>query len=267
MWRTLYFQNPQFEQGIQRILTSGMGYIDHDTGLIRFQNKAMQPSSNWLFFGYTTALRDCFLWHSIMFNHFHLVPEFCRLRCYKVVVKVRNFIEAIKFRNVMLSAPLIRADLVPMHGKVGMDERWYSSGSFNGFVYCDGLNDALEKYQAVRELVSTQLSPDIEVIIKRTCTEFEREYGPTDSPFWQSISQEDLDLQHHLEDIMEHQQSSAVQPDWVVNKTIARFAKWANSFGDKSWIEYFGQDFLTMKAVTYHHLIDNRKGESTDGSG
>jgi hypothetical protein len=262
MWRSLYFHNERFDQGMRNALRSGIVHINHGTGLVEPLSASMDYNSNWLFFGYTTSLRDCYLWHQIMFECFGLVPEFCRLRCYKVVVKIRNFLEAIQFYNVMNAGMLIRSDLVPIHGKVGIDERFYSSGHFNGFVYCDGLEDALEKYVAVRELVNTQIDDgeNIPIIIKRTCTEFERRHGPTDTPFWQSMSKDDLDLQHHIEDIFRTVQGSAVQPDWLKNKIITKMAKWANTVGDKSWLDYFeGDDILTMQAVTYHHLIDKKE--------
>ena len=255
MWRELYFQNEQFERGINRLLNSGTVHVNHSTGRITPIHHSLDAGANWLFFGHVTALRDCHLWHQIMFNYFDIVPEFCKLRCYKVVTKVRNFLEAIQFYNAMLASPHHRADLMPMHGKVGIDERYYSSGHFNAFVYCDGPDDAHVKYTAVRALVDDLIptGPDIPIIIKRSCTEFERKFGPTNTPFWQSMSPEELDIQHRLEDICDSELISAVQPDWIKNKIIAKMVRWANTVGDKSWLEYFdGPDFLTAHAVTYH---------------
>ena len=264
MWRKLYFHNEKFELGVRALLRSGIVHINHDTGMIEPTSNAMDYDANWLFFGHTVASRDCYLWHQVMFNHFdRFVPEFCRLRCYKVVVKTRNFLDAIRFYNVMLAGPAIRSDLSIMHGKVGMDERWYTSGHFNGFIYCDGLKDALEKYAAVRETINEHV-PDgenIPIIVKRTCTEFEKEYGPTDGKFWQSFSPDERNFQSHIEDIFKTVQSAAVQPDWLKNRIITKLVKWANAVGDKSWVDYFEEgDFLTMKAVTYHHLT--QKGGS-----
>jgi hypothetical protein len=263
MWRKSYFHNARIEEGINSVLNQRIGIVDPKTLRINYTEQSMDWNGNWLFFGNHTALRDCFLWHSIMFKHFKLVPEYCRLRCYKVVVKVRNFMEAIQFHNLMLAGPLTEGNIVPIQGKVGMDTRFYSEGVFNGFIYADGLEDALEKYAYVRQAVSAYLSPDIPVIIKRTCTEFEREFGPTDSPYWQSMSQEDLDIQHHLEDIFHSELNMSIQPDWIKNKLIIRFARWANTVGDKTWAEYFGTDHLTMKAVTYQHLV---KGDKNNDS-
>jgi len=255
MWRKLYFQNDIFDTGVRRLLASGQVHLNHDTGLIEPTRNSMDFNANWLFFGRTTALRDCFLWHQVMFNHFdHLVPEFCKLNCYKVVVKVRNFLEAIQFYNAIHAGLLARGDLTVIHGKVGIDERYYTDGHFNGFIYCNGLDDAREKYSAIRELVDTQIptGPSIPIIIKRSCTEFEQRHGPTDNEFWNTFTPLEREIQNHIEDIFVRQTVCASQPDWLRNRIITKMAKWANMVGDKSWIEYFGVDFLTMKAVTYH---------------
>lgn len=264
MWRKLFFQNDSFERGIQNLLRSGIVSIS-DSGIIEPINRTLDYSSNWLFFGHTTANRDCYLWHQVMFNHFSLVPEFCRFKCYKIVIKVRNFLEAIHLYNAMHTGPHLLADLTLIHGKVGIDERHYTDGYFNGFVYCNGLEDAIEKYVDVKKIVLTQIphGEEIEIIIKRSCTEMEQRFGATNLPFWQEMSKDDLELQSRIEDIFAKQTCSAVQPDWLKNKIITKMVKWANTVGDKSWIEYFGQDFLTMKAITYHHLS---KGDKENGS-
>lgn len=272
MWRKLWF-NDKVEGAIRQIIASGSAYIDHDTGLIKPSKKQMSYDGNWLFSGYTTSLRDCYLWHQIMFNHFNIVPEFCHQRCYKVVVKVRNFLEAMQFYGLMYSSGCLRAECCPIHGKVGMDERSYSDAPFNGFVYCDGLMQGLEKYDIIREMIDKHM-PDgsnIQVILKRSCTEFERAYGPTNSKFWAEMPQEHLELQHRLEDIFDGVWSSSIQPDWLKNKIIYKLARWANAHGDKSWIDYFGSgDFMTMKAVTYHHLAESYspkiEGDKENGS-
>jgi len=260
MWRELIFVNKKVEQGVRRSLASGLVRINPDTGLIDLSPNAhaMGFDGNWLFFGYNTAQRDCFTWHSIMFNCFeNFVPEFCKLRCYKVVVKARNFLDAMRFRNAVLAIPHTAGGLTPLQGKVGKDERDYTDGYFNGFIYCDGLEDAREKYTVVRELLDEHVEDgkNIPVIIKRTCTEFEQKHGPTDGAFWQSMTKEELDFQHLLEDIYEGIKRSSVQPDWLQNKVITDMMRWANIIGDKSWMEYFGcEDILTMKAVTYHEV-------------
>jgi hypothetical protein len=257
MWRKLAFHNPILDKGVDSVINKRLGYINHDTGFIEPPDQAMNLQSNWLFFGYQSMLRDCWLWHQIWFTNFNsFVCTFCKLRCYKVVVKVRNFQETVQFFQLMQAAPMIRGELCTLPGKVGIDERDYSSGPYNGFIYCDGLEDARHRYSIVRELVDNHMEDgeNIDIIIKRSCTEFERIHGATDQPYWQDMKPEELDFERKLMDIFKGQWTCAVQPDWLKNRIVHRFARWANSIGDHTWADYFGEDFLTMKAVTYHQL-------------
>jgi hypothetical protein len=267
MWRKLWF-NDGIDNRIKQLIQSGAVFINHDTGLIEPRMKASEYDCNWLFCGNTTSLRDCYLWHQIMFRVFDIVPEFCRKRCYKVVVKVRNFMEAMQFYGLMNSSGCINAELTPIHGKVGMDERHYSDGAFNGFVYCDGPDNGLEKYSLIRKLVNDHMEDgeNINIILKRSCTEFEKSYGPTDNEFWNTEQPGHLDIERHLMDIFAPCWRCSTQPDWLKNKIVLRLAKWANSHGDKSWVDYFGQDFLTMKAVTYHLPVCRDDKENEDGT-
>lgn len=260
MWRELIFHNKKIEQGVRKSLAIGLVRINPDTQLIDLSPNAfaMAFDNNWLFFGHNTALRDCFTWHSILFNCFDgFVHEFCKLRCYKVVVKTRNFLDAMNFRNAVLAIPHTTGGLTPLQGKVGKDERDYTDGHFNGFIYCDGLEDARKKYTVVRKLVDEHVADgeNIPIIIKRACTEMEQKHGQTDGKFWQSMTQEELDFQHLLEDIYDDLKHSSVQADWIQNKVIADMMRWANTVGDKSWMQHFNcEDFLTMRAVTYHEV-------------
>lgn len=253
MWRKLWFTE-KIEQVIRRLIARGVVKIQPGTGLCVPTSDAMDYNTNWLFCGNTVASRDCFLWHEIMFNHFNLVPRFCRFNCYKVVIKPRNFLEAYQFYNLLAASAVINADICGIHGKCGIDSRYYTDNPFNGFVYCDGPKDAQEKYEIVRKLVDENIEDgeNIPVIVKRSCTEFEKLYGPTDNAFWQNMSEEDEDLQKRLEDIFVGFWMPSVQPDWLKNKIILAWIKWANTHGDKTWVDVFGEDFLTMSAVTYH---------------
>jgi hypothetical protein len=270
MWHKLRFNSEILDSGVDRMISTGRVLAHSTNGKIVPNREALETRGNWLFFGHQTLLRDCGLWHGGWFNHFnHFVCEFCKLRCYKVVIKVHNFIEAIQFYNLMLARPFISGDLTTFSGKMGMDERHYSDGIFNCFIYCDGLDDALYRYSHIRAMVDEYMEDGekIPIIVKRSCTEFERTHGPTDGDFWKAMTKEELDFQRHLEDIFNSELSCSVQPDWLKNKIIAKLARWANAVGDKSWVEYFGSDYLTMKAVTYHHLAskgDHQHDSSQD---
>lgn len=267
MWRKLWF-NENIEQKIGQIIRANIAQIDAGTGLCIPPNVSMEYDTNWLFAGHTVAQRDCYLWHTIMFNFFDLVPKFCKFNCWKVVVKPRTFAEAWQFYNLLSASATINGDLCDLQGKCGIDSRFYTNSPWGGFVYCTTKEEALEKYLIVQQMINSYI-PDggnIPIIVKRSCTEFERKYGATDGEFWSHITPEEHEMEARLRDIFVGHWSPSVQPDWLKNKTIYKWAKWANTIGDKSHIEVFGKDLFTMSAVTYHQLINNPDKEKSNGS-
>lgn len=260
MWRDL-IADEEFWQGVQNVLAAGIGELDADAKKIIPRGKAMALNANWIFFGNSNPTQDCYLWHTIMFDFFKFVPDFCRFRCYKVVVKIRNVAELIEFSNFANALPAAKSlqYVCPIHGKCGIDQRDYSDIPYDAFFYCDGLEHGLEIYNVVRKAVTEWFDDgeNIDVILKRSCTEFERDKGPTNNEYWNTFTEDDRRLQNRLEDIFDGFKRYPIQADWHKNRIILRWIKFANMFGDKSWVDYYGgNDFLTMKAVTYHHLLN-----------
>lgn len=259
MWRDLWFDDDMTAR-VNRMLAGGVVKIDRATGLITIKADDLAGGSNWLFFGNTHCGHDCFVWHNLMFTHFDLVPEFCRLRCYKVVVRIKTIEALLRFYNFAQSIPLLAEFHSPIHGKCGIDTRWYTDSPYDAFFYCDGIEEGREKYRIVRELVNKHFEEGEErfpIILKRSCTEFEQKYGPTDGDYWKEMSREDRDLQKHLEGIIAPTAMPTNQPDWLKNKIIRYWIEFANMMGDKTWVGYYGgKDFMTMKAVTYHEQLE-----------
>jgi hypothetical protein len=212
--------------------------------------------TNWLFFGYTVGSRDCMLWHNIMFNVFGLVPTFCRLHCWKVVIKPRTVKELIQLYGLAQAIPYLYGFICPLHGKCGIDTRYYTDIPYDGFVYCNSYEEGLEKYEIMRDACNKYLEDgeNINVVLKRSCTEFERALGPTDSDVWDQMPEDEIELERKIADMFDGLKQSSVQPDWQKNKTILHWCKFANIFGDKSYLDLFGEDIVeTVHAVTYHN--------------
>jgi len=175
------------------------------------------------------------------------------------VVKPRNVKELIQWYGIASGGGHCnRGDISPIPGKAGIDTRSYTKDSYDSFFYADGLEDGLRKYKIIREMADTMMEDgiNIPVILKRSCTEFEKKYGPTDSPWWQQFTEDEYENQRVLEDMFTGRWEAAVQPDWLKNKTTLRWLQHANATGDQSWIDYYGKgDFLTCKPVTYHDKL------------
>lgn len=267
LWKDLWWTEESFDR-FNNTVGANMKLDLHRMKMFPRSLEAASES-NWIFFGPHNRAMDCGLWHGIMFKYWNLVPPYCRYRCYKVVVKIPTVETLMRFHNFIQGSAQHLETITPLYGKCGIDERWYSDTPYDAFFYCTGLEDGLDRYETVRNLIRTHFTfaPDLPIILKRTCTEFEKAHGPTNGPYFnEPMSPEDVDLFARLNDIYDPQDFEVHQPAWLINKIYLRWIRFANRHGDKSWLNYYSNsdDFLSVKAVTYHHLLDERKNVLSD---
>ena len=93
----------------------------------------------------------------------------------------------------------------------------------------------------------------IPVILKRGCTEFEQNCGPTDLPQYRNITPQQIALEKALDDNVEYTpgQFVATQPDALKDAVRMRWAHFAHSRGDMTYIEWLGHA-LSVPPVVYH---------------
>jgi hypothetical protein len=84
------------------------------------------------------------------------------------VVKPRTLDELIELERVMLE--------LGYPGKCGCETRTYVQGLYGGYFYNRGLEEGIARCEEVRNRVD----PEIPVYLKRGCTEFEINHGPSD---------------------------------------------------------------------------------------
>ena len=113
---------------------------DYDADKKRLVPNAQIPLDGpWAFFGCSTGARNCHLWKKVMFDQFSLVPEFCRLRCHKIVARPKNVVELIKTYHFAQAIPFFSdATLVVIPGKAGRDNREYTPQPWGAFWYAQG---------------------------------------------------------------------------------------------------------------------------------
>jgi hypothetical protein len=162
--------------------------------------------------------------------------------------------------------------IAPIPGKAGIDTRDYTPpaypdrpGKYAAFFYANSMKYGHIYYQYIREAVNEHF-PDgenMKIILKKSCTEFERDHPKTQTEFWQHMKPEEKELEQRLTDIFHVDTGASVQPDWVRNRTILRWIKHARVCGDLSGNEMIGDlNFELVRAVTYHDGIqdpDERK--------
>jgi len=105
--------------------------------------------------------------HFVVFNNFNVIPEYC-FSCYKVYVEPRTVVELIKlmmvFDSIKLPNDKTRKCMVEIRPKI--------SGDYKGYIYCQGHDEGMEILKNVREVVTERISKDVQVILKRGCSEY-----------------------------------------------------------------------------------------------
>lgn len=109
--------------------------------------------------------------HFTVFNNFRAIPEYC-FDCCKVVIEPRSVLELFKLL-LLFDRPLLQDNNTR---KCICETREYCSGTYKGFIYCRGVDEAVAIGEKMRELIAREISPGIPVTVKRGCSEFEHAY-------------------------------------------------------------------------------------------
>ena len=221
---------------------------------------------------------DCYLWNRI-FHHTaakqKMVHTHCHT-CFKVVVMPRTFAELLRLEEYQESCGL--------RCKCGIEERDYVARPYGGYFYSwepgelsmmqyvpnDGgepaaavvINDseALRKGRLKYKLIVEAMAEHVQigdtpvpVILKRGCTEFEANCGPTNDPEYRVISEEQLALEDAIDENVEYEHSLFVapQPDVIKDAIRLRWAEFAHFIGDMTYVPWLGRS-LSVPPVTYH---------------
>ena len=179
----------------------------------------------------------CGLWHQIMFSIVggklpgrKFVPSPCQ-SCFKVVVRpktLRQLFELLKLQKQM-----------DVPSKCGIEKRPSVHGLYGGYFYTVGMEEGLERYKQVRQKVDEWpgLGPDIEVFLKRACTEYEHACGDSDT--WE-ITKDQVEIEGLINrwvvsDDIEHK-----QPEKLIEHTHRQWIEWAYANGDPTYADFTG---------------------------
>lgn len=184
--------------------------------------------------------KRCGLDHQIKFNFFKFIPPKC-LECWKVTVSPRSLGEL--FTLLQLEKELDKPS------KCGIELRDYTPRHYGGYFYNNSLDEARERYKEVREAINDTLGPEVGVVLKRGCTEFEMIKGP--SAFWH-LTPEEQYLNDYIDDrYLDERNLDSKQPDYLLSGVHKRWIEWAHSHGDWSYLEYTNGKKLYPDTVSY----------------
>jgi len=133
--------------------------------------------------------------------------------------------------------------------KCGIEKRDFVPRNYGGYFYCNGLEVGRQRYKTVRKLIDDHISPDIKVILKRFCTEFEMMFGPSDQYKQPEGAKE---IEASIWAATELDTVSFIQPQWVRNHVIQTWMMFAYGRGDKTVELYNNGKPFFPPYVTYH---------------
>jgi len=226
---------PLFNQGY---FIRGDGKIDAP--------KHIDHNTPWIYTGNpgTRKFRKCPLWHKVYFPYYNIVPIGCH-ECWKVVVKPKTLRELMELHEVMKT-------LDSRPGKCGIEQRQTVFGLYGGYFYNDSLEAGRECWEFVRSLVN-DINPNISVILKRACTEFEHAFGPSNQ--WE-ISDDQRDLEEQLDQLFVQNIPWYPQPEQLKRPIIRDWIHVAYTYGAETYKQVTNSKPLFPPYVTYHNDME-----------
>lgn len=200
---------------------------------------------------------DCETWHHIMFDVVFKqlgkkwIPSKCQ-QCWKVVVRPTTLVglhalEAIQRR-------------MDVPSKCGIEIRDSVHGLYGGYFYTHSLEEGLNRYKQVRAEVDadSMLGPDIKVILKRACTEYEMLCGPSNE--W-TVSPEQMQVEEEINNYVVRDLMAQQQPRHIQDHVRRKWIEFAYSCADPTYVAFTGGEPIYPHYVTYHQLLDGKPEE------
>jgi hypothetical protein len=222
---------------LRRAVDSGALIEDADGGL-RFAQK--RPASSQRMVIANGPVLGCDFLFDFLFTHAYgkaAVPSGCS-SCYKVKVIPRTLRELVAATEV--------AKGIQHRSKWGVDiDNPHTQTVYGGYFYVSGLEMARAVYKVVREALDAhpKLGPDVGMLIKRACTEYEIAVGPSDQ-FEFAPEQEALEA--HLKSRFSNQSIPAGPAIPLAHWIDAAFR-----IGDDTYLDFTRGKRLRPQTVSY----------------
>ena len=243
------------EMGVAFIIPPDTGKITEIKAL-----KSTQWDTGWIYTN-PDPERHCNI-YTMTAENMDYVPPKC-MGCWKVVVRPKTLLQL--FILYDLQVKLSDADK-SVWCKCGIEPRPWVFGNYGGYFYTNSKEEGLARYEQVRKLVDEQISPDVDVILKRACTEFEQRYGPTTE--WDKLfDPEKNPMVKSWEGLIDEHivvtKSAESQSDLVRKHVMSLWIDFAYDRGDPTVVKLNDGRPLYQPLVTYHNKI--KEGEKKNG--
>ena len=190
----------------------------------------------WVFGGKKDYSMNCPLFHSVILKYFDFIPERCA-ECWKVVVRPNTLSQLWKVSDLQQTTD--------RWCKAGIETRKTVSALYGAYWYNRSIDEGFECKAYVKEEMA-KISPDIGVILKRGCTEFEHKFG--NSTQWTV----DRDWEAYVnERIVIDDFPMPDAPEQVTRHTKLNWIRFAYENGDMAYKEFTGGKSLYPDPIQY----------------
>lgn len=170
------------------------------------------------------------------------VPYGCR-DCYKVKVMPKDLRQTMALKKL--------AEPVACRSKCGSEvDMPYSRNLWGGYFYTLGLDKARAIYREVRAAVDADpvLGPDVPMLIKRGCTEYEIHCGPSDT---YEVRPELADVEEYLKNVLRPFPNHVPQTRPEAQAVTLHWIATAHRVGDETYTEFTDGRLAYRPPVTY----------------
>jgi hypothetical protein len=233
--------------------------------------KRLLPDPPWAYIKHGAA-QNCQFWHHVLFDFVHQkqkVPIPCQ-NCWKVVLMPRDIEEL--FASYLLIQELGRPGKCGIEGDRANTDRFYGA-----YFYNNSIEEGLDCYEIVRREVDRDRTFEatilgapvkvrfgngykepVRVILKRACTEFEQNCGPSDTWSWddEQVETERLAANAFTQDVI-----GAKMGDSQLARLAYVWIHKAFQWGDKKYLMFTNNNRLFQPPVTYHDMDPERLEE------
>ena len=143
--------------------------------------------------------------------------------------------------------------------KWGRELRPEVNGLWGGYFYCRGVEEGRQRYKEVRELVDKRMSPETPVLLKRYCTEFEIDGGPTSNESPDELTEEEKKIEEEVLFLFPQRGSFTNSPEWINTKVMREWIEYAHACGDNSYLELNEGESLIKPYVKYNKEEEGEK--------
>lgn len=234
------FKRKDLIQPVEHLIMGGKLTLKNGKLLCNYK---MTVNSPWVVIKIDST-RKCHFFQEVVFQSYGFIHSRCH-RCYKVVVRPKTL-------NQLIGLMKIQEEM-DTFSKCGVEMRPFVFGNYGGYFYTDSIEEGNERYRQVKKLVHERLSDRIPVILKRGCTEFEMQNGPSDK--WIPPTQEQLEIEKRIDDLYDTTNHDLPQPDFLKAKTILGWIEFAFDRGDETYKSFTSGQPMGLQPVTYEDNV------------